>query len=84
MDLFFTIGYVDPITWQTVGAAYISSFTFDLSHGVCTFLVLWALGDPWTRKLERIKVKFGLVAESRNYVLPPSGAGQNTEKCADT
>lgn len=72
MNLFFIIGYVTPITWQTVGAAYVSSFTFDFSHGMCTFLVLWALAGPWVKKLERIKVKFGLVAESRNYVMPPS------------
>lgn len=45
---------------------------FDFCHGLCTFLVLWALGDPWVRKLERIKIKFGLTAEERNYVLPPS------------
>ena len=47
-------------------------FFFDFCHGLCTFLVLWALGDPWVRKLERIKIKFGLTAEERNYVLPPS------------
>ena len=72
MNLYFIIGYVSPITWQTVGAAYLSSFFFDFCHGLCTFLVLWALGDPWVRKLERIKIKFGLTAEERNYVLPPS------------
>ena len=74
MNLYFIVGYIDPITWQTVGAAYLSSFFFDLSHGVCTFLVLWALGAPWIRKLERIKTKFGLVAEEQNFVLPPSNA----------
>ncbi|MEM1483588.1 ECF transporter S component [Oscillospiraceae bacterium PP1C4] len=72
MNLYFIIGYVNPITWQTVGAAYLSSFFFDLSHGVCTFLVLWALAEPWTHKLERIKVKFGLVGEERNYHMPPA------------
>ena len=72
MNLYFIIGYVSPLTWQTVGAAYLSSFFFDFCHGLCTFLVLWALGDPWVRKLERIQIKFGLTAEERNYVLPPS------------
>ncbi|MEG0895209.1 MAG: hypothetical protein RSE93_05795, partial [Oscillospiraceae bacterium] len=76
MNLFFIIGYVNPITWQTVSAAYISSFTFDFSHGLCTFLVLWTLGGPWVRKLERIKIKFGLVGESSNYVLPPSNIAE--------
>ena len=63
MNLYFIIGYVSPLTWQTIGAAYLSSFFFDFCHGLCTFLVLWALGDPWVRKLERIKIKFGLTAE---------------------
>lgn len=72
MNLQFIIGYIDPITWHTVAAAYVSSFFFDLSHGVCTFLVLWALADPWCRKLERIKVKFGLEKETVTYQMPPS------------
>ncbi len=71
MNLYY-LGYIDPLTWHSFFAAYISSFTFDLSHGVCTFLVLWALAGPWTKKLIRVKVKFGLVADDRNYVLPPS------------
>ncbi len=81
MNLFFIVGYVDPITWETVLAVYASSFTFDFSHGMCTFLVLWALADPWTRKLERIKVKFGLIAEERNYIMPPSTSEK--EVCAN-
>ena len=60
MNLYYIIGYINPITWQSVAAAYVSSFFFDLSHGVCTFLVLWALGGPWIKKLNRVKVKFGL------------------------
>jgi energy-coupling factor transport system substrate-specific component len=70
MNLYFIIGYVSPINWQTVFSAYISSFFFDFCHGLCTFLVLWALGKPWVKKLNRIKVKFGLVAEERNYKMP--------------
>ena len=72
MNLYFIVGYINPINWPAIGAAYVSSFFFDLSHGVCTFLVLWALGDPWIRKLERIKTKFGLTGEERNYILPES------------
>jgi energy-coupling factor transport system substrate-specific component len=79
MNLFFIVGYISPITWQTVGAAYVSSFTFDLSHGVCTFLVLWTLGEPWIKKLERVKVKFGLVAEEQNCALPPPEGPSYTE-----
>lgn len=71
MNLYYILGYIHPITWHSVAAAYVSSFFFDLSHGVCTFLVLWALADPWSRKLERVKEKFGLVAEQGRYEMPP-------------
>ena len=72
MNIYFLFGFVSVITWQTIVSIYISSFLFDLSHGVCTFLVLWALAAPWTRKLDRVKVKFGLVGEAKHYTLPPS------------
>ena len=71
MNLFF-LTYVDPLTWKTALAAYVSSFFFDFCHGLCTFLVLWAVGEPWIAKLNRIKVKFGLIAEDKNYKMPPS------------
>lgn len=64
MNLYYIIGYISPITWQTVAAAYVSSFFFDLSHGVCTFLVLFAVGTPWIKKLNRVKLKFGLAQEN--------------------
>ena len=37
-------------------AAYVSSFFFDFCHGLCTFLVLWAVGEPWIAKLNRIRL----------------------------
>lgn len=72
MNIYFLFGYVDPITWQAVGAIYLSSVLFDFSHGLCTFLVLWGVADPWCRKLERVKVKFGLAGEEKRYVMPLS------------
>jgi len=71
MNAYFLFGFVNPITWPAVLAVKASGLLFDLSHGICTFLVLWALADPWSRKLARIKVKFGLAGESKHYVLPP-------------
>lgn len=71
MNLYYLFGYINPVTWQTLAAVYVSSFFFDLSHGVCTFLVLWVLADPWIRKLNRVKVKFGLIGEERHYTMPP-------------
>lgn len=72
MNLYHIIGYVSPITWKAVLATYASSFYFDISHGVCTALVLWLVGDLWVRKLLRIKKKFGLDGEYHHYVMPPT------------
>ena len=60
MNLQYIIGYVDPINWKTIGLAYAQSLYFDISHGVCTALVLYLAAEPWTRKLMRIRRKFGL------------------------
>lgn len=71
MNLYHIIGYVSPITWQAVLATYASSFFVDVSHGVCTSMILWLVGDLWVRKLLRIKKKFGLDGEYHHYVMPP-------------
>ena len=72
MNLYHLIGYVRPITWQAFFSTYVSSFFYDISHGVCTALVLWFVAEPWVRKLLRIKKKFGLDGEEVFYVMPPS------------
>lgn len=72
MNLYYLIGYVNPITWQSVFSTYLSSLYFDISHGICTVMVLWFAGEAWVRKLLRIKKKFGLDGEERYYQMPPS------------
>lgn len=71
MNLYYIIGYIRPITWQSVAAAYASSFVYDVSHGICTALVLWLAAEAWVRKLLRIKQKFGLDGEEQYYEMPP-------------
>lgn len=61
MNLWFIIGFINPITWQAIVAAYISSFWFDFTHAVSTLIFLLVLAKPWLKKLDRIKVKFGLM-----------------------
>ena len=63
MNLQYILGYVRPFSLQAVAAAYLSSAWFDISHGICTALVLWVAAEPWVRKLSRIKRKFGLDGE---------------------
>ena len=74
MNLYHIVGYERPITWQTFFSTYITSFFYDLSHGVCTALVLWFVAEPWVRKLLRIKKKFALDGENVFFEMPPSNA----------
>ena len=54
----YVIGFVHPITWQTVLAAYAARFPLDFIHGIATTLFPTALYLPWKRKLERVKRKY--------------------------
>jgi hypothetical protein len=56
---------LEPITLtaKTVIAIYASGFLVNLSQGVCTFLVLFLLGKPMLEKIDRIKVKYGMMEE---------------------
>lgn len=56
----YVIGFVHPITWPAVVAAYAAGLAFDLVHGAATVVFLAALYAPWRRKLLRIRRKFGL------------------------
>ena len=47
-------------------AYYISGAPVDLVHAASTVIFLWLLSRPLLEKLERIKVKYGLIQESEN------------------
>ena len=49
MNLQYILGYVRPFSLQAVAAAYLSSAWFDISHGICTALVLWVAAEPWVK-----------------------------------
>ena len=40
---------------------YITGFPMDLVHASATFLFLWFAAEPMLEKLDRIKVKYGLI-----------------------
>lgn len=61
MNIWTATGYIQEFSWKAFFALYISSFPMDLIHGVATVVFLRFLYDPWRAKLNRIKVKFGLV-----------------------
>ena len=65
LNIWYIIGFIQPITYQAIMAAYISSFWFDFTHALSTLIFLVVLAKPWIKKLERIKTKFGLLESEK-------------------
>ena len=49
------------ISGGTLAAYYITGFPVDCIHAVATWLFLWFGAEPMLEKLDRVKVKYGLV-----------------------
>lgn len=49
------------ITWEMLASAYIVGLPMDLIHSLSTAFFLWVISMPMIDKLERIKIKYGLV-----------------------
>ena len=50
----------DP-NWQMILSAYITGVPADAIHALATVLFLWFLSEPMLEKLDRVKVKYGLI-----------------------
>ena len=55
------IMWQSKITWEMILSAYIVGMPFDLIHALSTAFFLWLISEPMIDKLERIKIKYGLV-----------------------
>ena len=57
--------FMAPIsmTVKSIAAIYVSGFTVNVSQGISTFLVMFLLGKPLLEKLDRIKVKYGMMED---------------------
>ena len=57
--------FLTPISMnlKSILAIYISGFTVNISQGISTFAVLFLLGNPLLEKLDRIKVKYGMMED---------------------
>lgn len=49
------------ISWATVMPLYVSGFAVNVSQGISTFVALLLLGKPLLDKLDRLKVKYGMM-----------------------
>ncbi|MDI9471364.1 MAG: ATP-binding cassette domain-containing protein [Bacillota bacterium] len=47
--------------WQMILTAYITGIPADAIHATATVLFLWLFSEPMLEKLDRVKVKYGLV-----------------------
>lgn len=56
------VGFVHPITWEAAALTYGAGLAFDLAHAVATVTFLLVIYAPWRRKLERVRVKYGLLS----------------------
>lgn len=54
---------MSAISFSTALPMYMSGFPVNLSQGVCTALVMLIFGKPMLEKLERIKVKYGMLED---------------------
>ncbi|MFC5448853.1 ECF transporter S component [Paenibacillus aestuarii] len=60
-----TLLMVTPnFTWKGLIAVYMSGFWFDLVHASATVFFLFVISGPMIEKLERIRVKYGLLSVS--------------------
>ena len=53
--------WMETVNWKIIAAHYVSGFPMDCVHAAATWLFLWLTVMPMLEKLDRIKVKYGLV-----------------------
>ena len=53
--------YSQEVRWKVLVTYYITGFPMDCVHAAATVLFLLVLAEPMLEKLDRIKVKYGLV-----------------------
>ena len=50
-----------PITWEAVLPFYVQGLPFDIIHAFSTSVILFFAAEPMLTKLDRVKVKYGLL-----------------------
>lgn len=57
---YYVLGFVRPLTWPSVLAAYAAGAPLDCVHGVATAAFLAAIWLPWGRAIRRVVRKYDL------------------------
>lgn len=61
IDLGSVLMFTPKLSWQALMATYISGFWFNIVHAAATVFFLLVISQPMTEKLDRIKIKYGLI-----------------------
>lgn len=60
-SMFTTAGMMATgFSWEALRLLYISGLPYDLAHGAAAAFCIFLIGDPMIRKIERIKIKYGI------------------------
>ncbi len=51
----------DTLTWKVLLTYYVTGFPMDCIHAAATVFFLWIAAEPMLEKLDRIKLKYGLM-----------------------
>jgi len=60
LNSWHVLGFVRPITWPGIVAAFAAGVPLDILHGMATVAFLAAIWGPWTRQIRRVVAKYGL------------------------
>ncbi len=69
MNLASVLMYQPDPTWPMILTAYVTGIPADAVHAAATVLFLWFLSEPMLEKLDRVKIKYGLM---ENRKQPPN------------
>ncbi len=61
MDLNSVLAWAGSLSWELIGLTYAAGLAFNLVHSASTVIFLLLLAKPMMDKLERIKIKYGLI-----------------------
>ena len=51
----------ETLTWKVLLTYYVTGFPLDCVHAAATAFFLWIAAEPMLEKLDRIKLKYGLM-----------------------
>ena len=61
MNVSSAFTWYTELSWRSVLAYCVSGFPVDVVHASATVIYLWIFGEPMLEKLDRVKVKYGIL-----------------------